>query len=298
VTKGRDVTQKKVGWDFFVSYTQADRAWAEWIAWVLEEGGHRVLVQAWDFVPGSNWVQGMQDGVAYAVRTIAVLSPGYLSSVYGGSEWQAAWRADPQGRERKLLTVRVVDTDRPALLAGVVGVDIFDVDEATARARLSSMVKGAVSGRLKPADQPFFPGGNPTTTFVRPRGDRAVVEQARFPGRPAASDSHTDDQPESGDIELDPADLETLQDFVTGAFPRQHQAEAVLRRIGWRGPVPQFAHSYEAAWNDVFNEIRKGRTENPYRALLAYVVDQYPANKTMNRLARRYLGPHETGREG
>jgi len=22
-------------WDFFVSYTQADRAWAEWIAWTL-----------------------------------------------------------------------------------------------------------------------------------------------------------------------------------------------------------------------------------------------------------------------
>jgi TIR domain len=41
-------------WDFFVSYTQADRAWAEWIAWILEEDRYRVLVQAWDFVPGSN----------------------------------------------------------------------------------------------------------------------------------------------------------------------------------------------------------------------------------------------------
>src|SRR6185312_4922076 len=50
------------GWDFFISYTQADRAWAEWIAWILEEDGHRVLVQAWDFVPGTNWVQGMQAG--------------------------------------------------------------------------------------------------------------------------------------------------------------------------------------------------------------------------------------------
>jgi hypothetical protein len=25
-------------WDFFVSCTQADRAWAEWIAWTLEPG--------------------------------------------------------------------------------------------------------------------------------------------------------------------------------------------------------------------------------------------------------------------
>jgi TIR domain-containing protein len=34
------------GWDFYISYTQADRAWAEWIAWILEEDGHHVLVQA------------------------------------------------------------------------------------------------------------------------------------------------------------------------------------------------------------------------------------------------------------
>jgi hypothetical protein len=33
-------------WDFFVSYTQADRAWAEWIAWILEEDDHRVLDRA------------------------------------------------------------------------------------------------------------------------------------------------------------------------------------------------------------------------------------------------------------
>src|SRR5690242_20468295 len=92
-------------WDFFVSYTQADRAWAEWIAWILEEDGHKVLVQAWDFVPGSNWIQGMQAGVARAERTIAVLSPAYLDSAYGTAEWEAAWASDPAGRERKLLVV-------------------------------------------------------------------------------------------------------------------------------------------------------------------------------------------------
>ena len=43
------------GWDFFVSYTQADRAWAEWIAWQLEEDGYQVLIQAWDMVHGGNW---------------------------------------------------------------------------------------------------------------------------------------------------------------------------------------------------------------------------------------------------
>jgi TIR domain len=83
----RDITDR--GWDFFVSYTQADRAWAEWIAWQLEEECHRVLIQAWDMVPGANWIHAMHDGVRYASRTIAVLSPAYLTSVYATAEPQS-----------------------------------------------------------------------------------------------------------------------------------------------------------------------------------------------------------------
>jgi hypothetical protein len=36
---------KGFGRDFFVSYCQADRAWAEWTAWELESAGFRVPVQ-------------------------------------------------------------------------------------------------------------------------------------------------------------------------------------------------------------------------------------------------------------
>ena len=157
-------------WDFFVSYTQADRAWAEWIAWTLEEDGHRVLVQAWDFVPGSNWIQQMHAGVRDAARTIAVLSEDYLRSVYGGAEWQAAWASDPGGQERKLLPVRVSDCRRKGLLAGIVSVDLFGLSEVTARGRLRSMVGRALAGRAKPGRAPGFPGG------------RAMPRAARFPG--------------------------------------------------------------------------------------------------------------------
>jgi len=158
-------------WDFFVSYTQADRAWAEWIAWILEEDGHRVLVQAWDFVPGSNWIQGMQAGTRDAARTIAVLSPDYLGSVFGQAEWQAAWAQDPDGAGRGLLVVRVRDCDRPGLLAGVVGVDVFGIAEAEAKARLRRMIAGALAGRAKPAVAPGFPGAG-----------RAMPHEPRFPG--------------------------------------------------------------------------------------------------------------------
>jgi tetratricopeptide (TPR) repeat protein len=161
--------------DFFVSYTQADKAWAEWIAWELEEHGYRVLVQAWDFVPGSNWINRMRDGVTGAARTIAVLSQAYLGSVYGSAEWQAAWQADPLGEERKLLPVRVEDCPRPGLLAGIVGRDLFGVPEERARVRLHRLVDEAAVGRTKPRTPPAFPGGPVAGGF------RAVRQRPQFP---------------------------------------------------------------------------------------------------------------------
>jgi hypothetical protein len=54
-----DSTGDEAARDFFVSYTQVDQAWAEWIAWVLEENEYQVLIQAWDMVAGSNWISRM-----------------------------------------------------------------------------------------------------------------------------------------------------------------------------------------------------------------------------------------------
>ena len=65
--------------DFFISYTSADRAWAEWIAWQLD-AGYTTVLQAWDFLPGSNFVLAMQQAAAQSQRTIAILSPHYLAS--------------------------------------------------------------------------------------------------------------------------------------------------------------------------------------------------------------------------
>jgi tetratricopeptide (TPR) repeat protein len=158
-------------WDFFVSYAQADRGWAEWIAWQLEEDRYRVLIQAWDMVPGANWIHRMHEGVRRADRTIAVLSAAYLESVYATAEWEAAWAGDPLGEQRKLLGFRVAECDRPGLLAGVVTVDLFGAGEAAAQGRVRSAVREAVTGRAKPGTKPGFP---PSA--------RAVQAEPRFPG--------------------------------------------------------------------------------------------------------------------
>ena len=65
------------GPDFFISYTGADRARAEWIAVSLAQASYTTVLQSFDFRPGANFVHEMQKATTGAVKTIAVLSPVY-----------------------------------------------------------------------------------------------------------------------------------------------------------------------------------------------------------------------------
>src|SRR5947208_3775599 len=103
--------------DIFVSYSPADERWASWIAWELEAAGYRTMIQAWDFVPGTNFIDFMDRGVSEAAVVIAVLSRNYLRSRYGRLEWQAALRADPDHPANKLVTIRLEDVPLEGLLS-------------------------------------------------------------------------------------------------------------------------------------------------------------------------------------
>jgi hypothetical protein len=74
-------TEKDTNVDnIFISYTKADENWARWIASILQSAGYAVTVQYKDFVPGSNFVQQMDQAVENTDRTVAVLSSDYLKS--------------------------------------------------------------------------------------------------------------------------------------------------------------------------------------------------------------------------
>jgi hypothetical protein len=141
--------------DFFVSYTSADKTWAEWIGYVLEEEGFMVVIQAWDFRPGSNFVLEMQRAATEADRTIMVLSSDYLKSQFASPEWAAAFADDPQGLKRKLVPVMVRHCQPSGLLSSVVHISLEGEDESSARRLL---LDGVNSKRAKPAQRPFFPG--------------------------------------------------------------------------------------------------------------------------------------------
>jgi tetratricopeptide (TPR) repeat protein len=154
---------------FFISYNSADRTWAEWIAWQLEEAGYTTVLQAWDFRPGSNFVLEMQRAAKEAERTIAVLSPDYLGASFPQSEWAAAFRRDPTGEKGILLPVRVRECDLEGLLPQIIYIDLVDLEEAAAR---DTLLAGVRRKRAKPTAPPGFPGAIP----------RSVPQRPRFPG--------------------------------------------------------------------------------------------------------------------
>jgi WD40 repeat protein len=140
--------------DFFISYSPADERWATWLAWQLETAGYRTLIQAWDFVPGTNFIDFMDRGVRESTVVLVVLSENYLGSYYGTMEWQAAFRTDPG----KLLPIRIAECALEGLLATITYLDLVQVPTAEdARRILLERVGHLLAGRAKPHHEPGFP---------------------------------------------------------------------------------------------------------------------------------------------
>jgi hypothetical protein len=48
------------GVDFFISHAGRDTAWAEWLAWQLQQAGYRVELDVWDWAPGDDFMARIQ----------------------------------------------------------------------------------------------------------------------------------------------------------------------------------------------------------------------------------------------
>ena len=172
--------------DFFISYTQSDRSWAEWIAWQLEKAGYKTMLQHWDFAPGENFIVRMWDGLERARRTIALVSKNYLNSHYGTAEWTAAFL---HGDEERLLPIRIEACILPRLLATRIYIDLAGADRETAQVRL---LQGVRRGRRRPDQEPPFPDSNPAgngTTNEEPSFPGAERDQQQLEGRNAVPSS-------------------------------------------------------------------------------------------------------------
>ena len=168
------------------------------MAWELEAAGYRTMLQAWDFVPGTNFIDFMDRGLSQAAAVVAVLSQHYVNSTYGRLEWQAALRADPGNPGNppgRLITVRVEDCPLEGLLATITYIDLVGVtDPGQARELLLDRIGHALTGRAKQQEVsyphqartiagevlPVAQSPDPVTSSV-PRARRAPATAPSYP---------------------------------------------------------------------------------------------------------------------
>src|SRR5437763_6435744 len=135
--------------NFFISYHDNDKTWAEWIADQLDKAGYSTWLKSRDSRPGTDALDEKQRAIDVSERIIGVLSPDYLKDAEIRPEWTIALRS------QKLLPVRVRECEPAGFLSLLAPIYLMELNERDARAALYSGVR---HGRVMPARAPLFPG--------------------------------------------------------------------------------------------------------------------------------------------
>jgi tetratricopeptide (TPR) repeat protein len=118
--------------DFFISRAGADAAFAAMIGRILEDAGHRVILEQWDFA-NHNFIGQMHVGLESGARVIALLSPEYLKSDHCLAEAFNAIGHDPLNKRGRLIVMRVAECAPAGMFTALAYWDLFPIrDNATA----------------------------------------------------------------------------------------------------------------------------------------------------------------------
>jgi hypothetical protein len=129
--------------DFFISRAGADAPFAEAIGHIIENDGHRVVLQQWDFA-NRNFMERMHAALSSGARVIALLSNEYLASKHCEAEWQNAIAADPLNTNARLIVLRVNECTPRGLLTALAYWDLVPIRDR------SDLVRDVVLTAIKP----------------------------------------------------------------------------------------------------------------------------------------------------
>jgi tetratricopeptide (TPR) repeat protein len=217
--------------DFFISYNKEDKAWAKWIAGVLEEQGYSTYIQAWDIRPSDDFISKMNKFLECSRAFIPVLSENYIGSPYCEIECSAALDKRVSNAAYRFLPVRIADVATPDLIRTIVHTSIFDVDEVEAEKRLLH----AVDTKSIPRTRPPFP-----STAAQPR--------AVFPGA-FPKNNLPDRNPHFTGRD---AILEEIhRRFQTGQAVSLRQTVAGLGGVGKTQTALEYAYRHAGDYDDI-----------------------------------------------
>ncbi len=111
----------------FISYSHVDASWTqEWLLPQLEGAGLQVCIDFRDFDAGAPSVTEIERAVIESCKTLLVLSPAYISSVWGEFENILAQTLDPAARRRRLLPLCLQTVELPPRLGMLTYLDFRD----------------------------------------------------------------------------------------------------------------------------------------------------------------------------
>jgi tetratricopeptide (TPR) repeat protein len=136
-------TAAEVGPNFFISRAGADAPFADLIGRILEDAGHKVVLQQWDFA-NRNFMERMHAALQSGARVVALLSNAYLKSRYTEAEWLSALADDPLNKTGRLIVLRIDECKPEGSLAPLAYWDLVPVRNRP------DLVRGVVLAAIKP----------------------------------------------------------------------------------------------------------------------------------------------------
>ncbi|MBD2122356.1 SUMF1/EgtB/PvdO family nonheme iron enzyme [Trichocoleus sp. FACHB-262] len=150
--------------DFLISYTDSDRPWAEWIAWVLKEHGYTVTIELWKSKAIKDAIQNLRnaivhgrsiENISFNKRIITILSDRYLRSPTLTELGVLTLKLALESQNRYLLLVRVEDVTLTDPWNQLPYIDLADTSEVEAEQAILSALEASETNRTTTVETMF-----------------------------------------------------------------------------------------------------------------------------------------------
>ena len=116
-------------YQLFISYTEADRKWAEQLYRRLEDKAVRVFFAHESIAPGEKITLQVSDALNTSYKVAMVMSKDYFDRPWPRAEWSSVLMKDPENRDRRLIPLLRRECDLPDLLADLKAIDFTNDDD-------------------------------------------------------------------------------------------------------------------------------------------------------------------------
>ena len=103
----------------FISYHTPDRSHAEELAREIRAVGNTVWFEAWEISLGDSIIQKINQGLEQAEYVVLCFTPSGVNRPWLSREWMSTLAQQLNGRNIKLLPVRLTGGAPPAILADI-----------------------------------------------------------------------------------------------------------------------------------------------------------------------------------